>query len=91
MADLQPIRIAILGGGKGGSALLDLLFHLPDVTVIGLADNNPSAPGLIRAQDLSLTATPSVTDLIANPDVNFIVNVTGDPEVDRLVLAQKKT
>ena len=48
MATPQTTNVPILGGGKGGVALLDLLGHLPDVT--RMADKNPSAPGIRRRE-----------------------------------------
>ena len=46
-------KIVILGAGKGGTAFLELLSHLPDVEIVGIADKYPSALGLIRARELA--------------------------------------
>jgi len=43
---LCATRIAIIGAGKGGTAILDLLHQIPDVEIIGIADKDPTAPGL---------------------------------------------
>ena len=52
---LCATRIAIIGAGKGGTAILDLLHQIPDVEIIGIADKDPTAPGLKRARDLNLS------------------------------------
>ena len=39
-------KIAIVGAGRGGRALLDLLHHIPSIEIVGIADRNPTAPGL---------------------------------------------
>jgi two-component system NtrC family sensor kinase len=43
-------KVAILGAGRGGRALLDLLHHIPSLEIVGIADRNPDAPGLERAR-----------------------------------------
>ena len=53
------IRVIILGGGKGGTALLDLLFHLPHIHIVGIADTNPFAPGLEKAKQLRIPSSDS--------------------------------
>ncbi len=79
MGHVQPMNVAILGGGKGGSVLLDLLTNLPDVTVIGVADKEPSASALKRASELHFLVTSNIVDLITHEAVTLIVDVTGDP------------
>ncbi|MFQ5991764.1 MAG: sensor histidine kinase [Nitrospiraceae bacterium] len=91
MLDPQPARVVILGGGKGGTALLDLLSHIPGIEIIGVADKDPSAPGFRRALDLNLKVTHDVVDLIADESVNLIVDVTGDPDVQAVIRARKPT
>ena len=47
--DRSPTEVAIVGAGKGGTALLELLHQIPDVDIVGIADTDPHAPGLRRA------------------------------------------
>ncbi len=89
MANSQTINIAILGAGKGGCALFDLLSNLPDVTIVGITDKNPKAPGLRRAAELRITATKTLAELIGHPEVDLIVDVTGDPSVPALIQRNK--
>ena len=81
----SSIRVIILGGGKGGRALLDLLFHLPHIHIVGIADTNPLAPGLEKATQLHIPVSHNCLQLMAQKDVDLIVNVTGDPKVARLL------
>ncbi len=53
--DPQAPNVAIFGGGGVGSALLDLLAHIPDVAIIGYAS---------PLQDLTV-----VTDYQAKPSI----------------------
>lgn len=83
-------KVAILGAGKGGTALLELLYQFPDIEIVGIADKNPYAPGLQRARDLEIPVTDQIPDLIENHGVTLIVDVTGDPAMESLILAHKR-
>ncbi|MCA9471222.1 MAG: ATP-binding protein [Nitrospirales bacterium] len=81
--------IVILGAGKGGTALLELFTRLPGVEVVGIADQDASAPALHYAKRLNIPTTQDPFSLIRNPNIHLIVNVTGDPQIDHLVATQK--
>ncbi|MBL8043510.1 MAG: hypothetical protein JNL86_11395 [Nitrospira sp.] len=83
-------RIAIIGAGKGGMALLDLLHQIPDVEIVGITDKDPAAPGLQRARDLHVLVEPHVSDLIQNEQVGLIMDVTGDPSMNAMIQAMKR-
>jgi len=85
MDDLSRIRVIILGGGKGGRALLELFFHLPHIHIVGIADTNLLAPGLEKANQLHIPVSSNCELLLAQEEVDLIVDVTGDPEVSRLL------
>lgn len=86
----ERIKIAICGAGKGGSALLDMLSHVPEAEIVGITDKYPSAPGLKRARELNLPCATDPVGLIARNDTDLIVDVTGDPEM-AMVIAKHKT
>ena len=90
--DMTPhaTRIAIIGAGKGGMALLDLLHQIPDVEIVGITDKDPAAPGLQRARDLHVLVEPHVSDLIQNEQVGLIMDVTGDPSMNAMIQAMKR-
>jgi|CXWL01.1.fsa_nt_gi signal transduction histidine kinase len=83
---IRAVKVAILGGGTGGTALLDLLTHCPNVEVVGLADQNPDAPGVHRAQHLHLSVTSTVEELLQQQDPDVIIDVTGDPHVKEFLI-----
>jgi two-component system NtrC family sensor kinase len=85
----DPTKVAILGAGRGGRALLDLLHHIPSIEVIGIADRNVDAPGLQRARELQIPVTTDMPDLIGNHGVSVIMDVTGDPEMETYLHAHK--
>jgi len=81
--------VVILGGGKGGTALLELLTHLPGVEVAGIGDQDASAPALQYARQLEIPITQDLLSLICRPGNHLIVNVTGDLNLDGLVATHK--
>ncbi|MBS0170823.1 MAG: hypothetical protein JSR62_10760 [Nitrospira sp.] len=83
-------RIAIIGAGKGGVALLDLLHQIPDVDIVGITDKDPAAPGLQRARDFQVLVEPQAADLIQNDRVTLIMDVTGDPSMNRMIQTLKR-
>ncbi len=85
-----PLRIAILGAGRGGTALLDLLHQIPSIEIVGIMDRDRRAPGLQRARDLRIPVTDRLEDLIASDRVNLIMDVTGDPQMERTIHAYKR-
>ena len=81
--------VVILGAGKGGTALLELLTRLPGVEIAGIADQDASAPGLQYASQLDIPITQDLVSLISLQGVNLIVNVTGDSHLDLLIATHK--
>jgi signal transduction histidine kinase len=86
----NPTRVAILGAGTGGLALVDLLHQAPGIEIVGITDTNPSAPGLQRARELKIPVVERATELIANHGVNLILDVTGDPAMERYIARHKR-
>jgi two-component system, NtrC family, sensor kinase len=89
MVSSDHTKVAILGAGRGGRALLDLLHHIPSIEIVGVADRNPAAQGLERARELSIFVTNNVPDLISNHGVNLILDVTGDPAMETYLYTHK--
>jgi len=77
----SPINVVILGAGKGGKALLESLLTLPRIHLIGVADHDREAPGLKFARHHHIPTTQDAIQLIQQPNVHLIVNVTGDPSL----------
>src|SRR5438093_2939638 len=90
VAKLAPTKVAIFGAGRGGMALLDLLHQIPSIKIVGIMDRDPSAPGLQRAQDLRIPVTGRADELVNNHGVNLIMDVTGDPAMERFIQAHKQ-
>jgi len=89
MESFDHTKVAILGAGHGGRALLDLLHQIPSIEIVGIADRDPAAPGLRRAREPHVPVTTNVADLIGNHGVSLIMDVTGDPEMETYLRVHK--
>lgn len=77
------LNAVIVGGGK---ACFDLL-HLLDaerlarlnMSILGVSDTNPDAPGLRYARQVNLFTTTDLNELFALEGLNLIIELTGSP------------
>jgi transcriptional regulator with PAS, ATPase and Fis domain len=76
-------KVVIVGAGNGGRALLEMFSGDPTVTILGIADANPWAPGLDLARRLDIPVATDLRAMIADPRLDLIIDVTGNPEVSR--------
>ena len=81
----QPLRVAIVGGGKACRNLLKVLDKDRQarlkMKILGVADINPEAPGLRYARELNLLTTTNIRDLSDLEGLNLIIELTGSPKV----------
>lgn len=77
-----PMRVAIIGAGRGGTALLNALHQISTIEIVGTTDKDPSAPGLQRAREINVATYDQVDDLIRKPGLNLVMDVTGDPAME---------
>ena len=73
--------VAIIGAGRGGTALLEIFANDPLVKIVGVAEVDPSAPGLNLARGLQIPITHDYRQLLAMERVDLIIDVSGDAEV----------
>ena len=80
----DPHRAVVLGAGRGGSAVLEMLQQEALVTVVAVVDSNPEAPGLQYARELGITVFDSVEEALhaSAPCVAF--NLTGNEMVETI-------
>ncbi len=78
-------KVVIVGAGKGGRALLEMFSGDPTVTIMGVVDVNPWAPGLELARRLNITVSTDLRELIPDPRLDLIIDVTGNPDVHEAI------
>jgi signal transduction histidine kinase len=82
--------IAIIGGGKGGTAILETLLKMPNVVVKHVCDLNPDAPAISLARQHGIQCHTRMDAAVCqDPEVDLIFEVTGRREILNQVLAQK--
>ncbi|SEN21649.1 PAS domain S-box-containing protein [Lihuaxuella thermophila] len=73
-------KFLIVGGGKGGKAILETLSTVEFVKVIGIVDVRRDAPAILEARKRGIPTGQEVEPFLKlSPDV--ILEVTGDPAV----------
>ncbi|MDD5676449.1 MAG: HAMP domain-containing sensor histidine kinase [Kiritimatiellae bacterium] len=82
--------IAIIGAGKGGTAILETLLKMPSVVTKHVCDVNPSAPGIVLARKHGIQCHTKMTAICQDKEIDLIFEVTGRKEVFAQVLAQKQ-
>ncbi|MBI4241178.1 MAG: GAF domain-containing protein [Candidatus Rokubacteria bacterium] len=76
----DQVSIGLVGAGKGGSALLDLVIEWPGAKVAVVVDPRPDAPALCRARSLGIPTATHHLEVFAYP-VDLVLEVTGQPAV----------
>ncbi len=74
------MNLGIIGGGKGGNAILETMTGIDDIRVTFIMDSNPHAPGMVAAK-LKNIRTLSSMDQIQTSELDMIVEVTGHDQV----------
>jgi two-component system, NtrC family, sensor kinase len=81
----KKYNLAIVGMGRQGMAILTTLVPPQKedalLRVIGVADPNPEAPGIIYASRHNLFVTVDLKNLLQLPELDIIVNATGSSEI----------
>ncbi|MFH1060477.1 MAG: PAS domain-containing protein [Pseudomonadota bacterium] len=85
-----PLRAAIIGGGKACEDLLAILDQARlrplNLAVVGVADPDPHAPGILRAQEMGIYTAGDFSHLFSLPGLNLIIELTGHPGVRERLL-----
>src|SRR5688572_13046216 len=82
-------RVVIIGAGKGGRGLLEMFAGDPTISIVGVADLNPWAPGLELARRLNVRVAMDFHELMTDLKADLVIDVTGSPEVHQEILRLK--
>lgn len=74
-------HVAIIGAGRGGTALMEIFATDPLVEIVAIAEVNPKAPGLGLAKRLKIPITRDYRMLLNLEQVDLIIDVSGNAEV----------
>jgi PAS domain S-box-containing protein len=73
-------KVLIIGGGKGGTAILKILHEVSLMKVIGITDLNEDAMGLRLAEEWGIPCGRDWREFL-NDSVDIVIEVTGDQKV----------
>ena len=74
-------HVAIIGAGRGGTALMEIFANDPLVDIVAVAEIDESAPGLSLAKRLKIPVTRDYRLLLNLERVDLIIDVSGSLEV----------
>jgi two-component system sensor histidine kinase DegS len=78
--------VAIIGAGRGGTALMEIFAQDPLVRIVAIAEINPKAPGSKLAKRLHIPVTRDYRELLEMERVDLVIDVSGNQEVGRVLL-----
>ncbi len=85
MGQIKTNHVAIVGGGPGCKAIMDMIFAEKlgslEMKLIGVADVNPEAVGYRYAREKGIHTTTDYHELYKLKDLHMIIEVTGDEKV----------
>jgi predicted homoserine dehydrogenase-like protein len=80
----EKVRIAVVGGGRTGTPLIEQLIRIPYVDLVGVADTNADSPGALLAKQEGVFFTTDALLFAAKGDeIDMLIEVSGDPSVKR--------
>jgi transcriptional regulator with GAF, ATPase, and Fis domain len=81
-------RIIIIGAGRGGRVLVELFHKNAAIEIVGVADKDEGAPGIVLARELGLQVTTDYRSLLT-AQADLIIDVTSDPDLAREIYRLK--
>ena len=81
----SPTKVAIIGGGRGGKALLEIFAQDPLARIIGLAEIKVRTSGTKLAGLLGVPVTRDYRELLRLKNLDLIIDVTGNPAVGQVL------
>ena len=86
---IGPVNIGIIGSGKGGTALLQVLKDIPQANIVGICDINPEAPAVLIARDIGIDTYADSGQLILEQSIDWLINVTHKSITQRHILSRE--
>jgi diguanylate cyclase (GGDEF)-like protein len=81
-------RVLVIGAGRGGSAMIDLLLDDPLIKVVGIIDINPQAPAMAIAANRGIECFTDLAEAIEASRPCLAFNLTGDESVTSSAVAR---
>ena len=89
----KPLNVAIVGAGKACYNLLHILdeerLSRLSMKIMGVADKNSNAPGILYAKEINLFTTDNFKELYRLEGLNLIIELTGSLQLREELLRTK--
>ncbi|MEW6006717.1 MAG: ATP-binding protein [bacterium] len=82
-------KVLIIGGGRRGKGLLEILHRDPNVEITGVVDKKDDALGIKSAKELNIPTHTDYKALFTKP-IDIVLDVSGDPSVFEEVFKLKR-
>lgn len=79
------MKIGIIGGGKGGCEILNMLKDISSISIDYLSDINHAAPGIAAAKKLNIHTTTDPERTAARIKTDIIIEATGSTEMSEIL------
>lgn len=80
----DTVRIAVVGGGRAGTPLIQEFIDRPYAELVGVADIDPESAGARLAREHGVFFTTDAMDLAAKgEEIDLLIEVSGDPILKR--------
>ena len=83
-------NVAIIGGGRGGTSLIEIFYNDPLVRIVGVADIDQNAPGVRLARKRKIPVTRDYRKLLRSRRVDLVIDVTGEKAVEEILQASRR-
>lgn len=78
----EMVNVAIVGGGRAATPLIEDFMNRPFVNIVGIADMKSDSPGALIAREKNIFFTEHADVLAAKgSEIDIIFDLTGDPSV----------
>lgn len=79
------MKFVIVGAGKGGTSILKALGALQQFEIVGIADPNSNAPGILEASRKGIPAYKDFAQMLAEKSPDIVIEATGVPKVQQML------
>ena len=78
---MKKDAIAVVGAGKGGTAILETLLKMPDIVIRSVCDVDPEAPGMRLARARGIPCHAGLEPVCRDSGLDLIFEATGLSEL----------
>jgi methyl-accepting chemotaxis protein len=83
------LSVGIVGGGKGGLSIIQLVEGMQGVSLRWVADLDENAPAIQRAREMGIKISSDFIPLLGDSTLDMVIEVTGSDKVRSLIMEHK--